>query len=241
MGFDIDQLVRDYGHAGIIAFLISTGCGCPLPEEVALIAAGIAAANGLLDPWACVLSCMVGCLVGDSLMYFIGRRLGKRLLRPGSFWTNYITPDREKMFERLIHRHGAKVLFFARFLVGVRTPIYLTTGILKYPYRKFILIDSVCALLVVMAFFWLSYFWGNEAVNFIRQAEYGLTIVVVVGAVIAGIFAWVHFGRKKKPYDPGALGKLLGEDAQSIATPQNVCETKQNCDLSEPMPENSQN
>ena len=39
-----------YGYVGITLFLILTGCGLPLPEEVAIIAAGVAAAASGAQP-----------------------------------------------------------------------------------------------------------------------------------------------------------------------------------------------
>ncbi len=129
-----------------------TGCGLPIPEEVALIAAGILAAQGIIDPWIALIACLVGCLVGDSIMYLIGSRVGRRLMNSNSPWGKYLTPEREKLLEDLIHRHGVKVLFVARFMVGIRSPVYLTAGILKFPYQRFIIADAFCASVVILLF-----------------------------------------------------------------------------------------
>jgi membrane protein DedA with SNARE-associated domain len=107
-------------------------------------------------------------------------------------------------------------LFFARFLVGVRSPVYLTAGILKFPFRRFIITDFFCALFVILLFVGLSYYWGQDLVNYIRKVEHGLTVVLLVAAVPIAIFLWIHYRRKKKPTSPGMLGTLLGEDAASM-------------------------
>src|SRR5437868_14442063 len=75
-----------YGYLGITVFLILTGCGLPLPEEVAIIAAGVAAGQGALNPWLALAACLVGAIVGDSAMYLIGRRFGKAILERHPFW-----------------------------------------------------------------------------------------------------------------------------------------------------------
>jgi membrane protein DedA with SNARE-associated domain len=212
----MEELIHQYGYLGIVLFLVLTGCGLPIPEEVAIIAAGVMAARGLLDPWTAMLACLIGCLLGDSIMYFFGFRLGKRMLRPGSFWGNYLTPEREKTLEHLIHRHGIKVLFISRFLVGVRSPVYLTAGILKYPYRRFIVADFFCASLVIALFFGLSYFYGERVVQFVRDAEYGLTIFLVLLALGGCMLAWFHLRHLRQPHDPGTLGTLLGENEASV-------------------------
>jgi membrane protein DedA with SNARE-associated domain len=211
------NLVHDYGYVGIIIFLVLTGCGLPLPEEVALIAAGVLSAPGQpLNPWISLLCCLIGCLVGDSIMYFIGRKIGRRVMNSKTPWGKYLTPEREKLLEYMIHEHGVKVLFVARFLVGIRSPVYLTTGILKFPFVRFILADLLCASVVILLFFGLSYYFGEAVGQWIRNAEYGLTVVVVIGLIIAAIMAWRHYKHNQEPSKPGALEKLLGENEATL-------------------------
>jgi len=211
------NLVPDYGYAGIIIFLVLTGCGLPLPEEVALIAAGVLSVpGGKLDPWLALASCLVGCLVGDSIMYFIGRKIGRRVMNSNTPWGKYLTPEREKLLEYMIHEHGVKVLFVARFLVGIRSPVYLTTGILRYPFWKFIVADLFCASVVILLFFGLSYYFGEAVGQWIRNAEYGLTVVVVVGVIIGGFMAYRHYKHNQEPTKPGTLEKLLGENEETL-------------------------
>jgi membrane protein DedA with SNARE-associated domain len=215
------NLVPDYGYAGIVVFLILTGCGLPLPEEVALIAAGVLSAPGgnpeqSLNPWLALLCCLIGCLVGDSIMYFIGRKIGRSVMNSNTPWGKYLTPEREKLLEYMIHQHGVKVLFVARFLVGIRSPVYLTTGILKFPYVRFILADLLCASVVILLFFGLSYYFGKDVGLWIKNAEYGLTIVVAIGLVIGAFMAYRHYKHNQEPTRPGALEKLLGENEETL-------------------------
>lgn len=215
------NLVPDYGYVGIVVFLVLTGCGLPLPEEVALIAAGVLSAPGgnpeqSLNPWLALLCCLIGCLVGDSIMYWIGRKIGRRVMNSNTPWGRYLTPEREKLLEYMIHEHGVKVLFVSRFLVGIRSPVYLTTGILRYPFWKFVIADLFCASVVILLFFGLSYYFGKEVGEWIRNAEYGLTIVVIAGVIIGGFMAWRHYRHNQEPTKPGALEKLLGENQETL-------------------------
>src|SRR5690606_8180899 len=102
--------------------------------------------------------------------------------------------------EQLLGRHGAKVLFVARFLVGLRGPIYITAGILKMPFRKFLLADMVCATVVVTLFFGISLVFGEQIVRLIHEGEGVLTLVVITCLVIAaGVLFWFHLRNKKVP------------------------------------------
>ena len=149
-------------YLAITLVLILTGSGLPLPEEVPIIAAGILAANGTLDPWLALGCCLFGAIVGDAIMYWIGYHFGRGVLRDHRWWARWVTPQREARIETLFHEHGLKVFFVVRFLVFLRSPLYLTAGILQVSFRKFLLIDLVCATAVVSTFFGLTYFLGQN-------------------------------------------------------------------------------
>src|SRR5215475_8682963 len=158
----------NYGYVGIIVYMILTGCGLPMPEEVAIIAGAALAASGALNPWLTLGSLLIGAILGDSVMYFIGSHFGRRLLNKNRLWKRLITPEREKNVEVLLAKHGVKVLLGARFLVGLRGPMYITAGILKVPFKRFVLADLFCATLVVTLFFGLTYFYGKEIIRIIH-------------------------------------------------------------------------
>lgn len=182
----------DYSYVGIAVFLALTGCGLPVPEEVGIIAAGVFSSKGTLNPWLALAACIIGCVVGDSAMYWIGHHFGRRLLHGRGFWAKLLTPERERELEKKIKSHGFQVFLLARFLVGVRGPLYLTAGILKVPFRRFLIIDVIAATIVVSIFFALSYFVGDVVIGWIREAEEWLTIVVGIGVVVGGIVLYLN-------------------------------------------------
>jgi membrane protein DedA with SNARE-associated domain len=206
-----------YGYLGITLFLILTGCGLPLPEEVAIIAAGVAAAapNGL-NPWGALAACLVGAVAGDSAMYLIGRRFGKGILERHPLWARVINPDREKQIELLLTKHGAKMLLLARFLVGLRSPFYFAAGVLKANYLRFLITDIVCALLVVTLFFGLTYFYGKQIWAGIHHAEVAITVAVVFALAIGIVVFLIH----RRGNAMLERERTAGEEASVGAQPQ---------------------
>ncbi len=183
-------------YLGIILFLILTGCGLPIPEEVPIIAAGVFSAQGKLVPWLAFASCLVGALIGDCIMYGIGYRWGHGLLKDHPRFAHLLHAEREARFERMIQRHGLKVLFVARFMVGVRSPVYLSAGILRVPFRRFLAMDLLCATSVVGLFFGLSYVYGQRVAELIRQSELALTLIVV--ATVGITLLYLYWRRRKR-------------------------------------------
>jgi membrane protein DedA with SNARE-associated domain len=208
-------LFNPSSYFGIVLFLVLTGCGMPIPEEVAIVLAGVLSAEEKLYWGWALLACLVGAILGDSMMYLIGRQFGATKLTAHPRFAKLLGAEREKRFEDAIERHALKVMLAARFMVGVRGPVYLAAGAIRMPYRKFIMLDLVCASIVVSIVFGLSYLFGQGVLVWIRDAEKTFTIAVVLVSVIAAIYLYwnrkslvkVVFGEKKPaeaPADPAA-------------------------------------
>lgn len=192
----MDTLLAPSSYLAIIIVLILTGSGLPIPEEVPIVAAGILSANATLDPLLAFLCCLFGAIVGDCVMYFIGYHFGRGVLREHRWWARFVTPEREAQIETEFRRHGLKVFLVARFLVGLRSPVYLTAGILRVSFKRFFLIDLICATAVVGTFFGLTYLFGQHIAKWVSRAEVLLSISVGIAMVCIAIYLWRRFRHK---------------------------------------------
>lgn len=179
----VQSILQPGSYLGLFGFMVFTGCGLPLPEEVAIICAGVLSAEGKLNPQIAFAAVLAGALVGDAVMYHIGRRFGHNLAWIHPKLAKVVRADREEYFEKAILRHGFKVLFLARFMVGIRGPVYLAAGVVRMPFGRFLLWDLVAATTVVGAFFGLSYYFGQDIARLLREAELTLTLAVLVVAL----------------------------------------------------------
>ena len=217
-------------YLGIVVFLALTGIGLPIPEEVPIVAAGVASRAQALHWYYALPACLVGALLGDSLMYAIGRFFGAKVLKEHPWWSGFLTPEREQTIETLINKHGIKAFFVARFLVGLRSPVYLTAGILRVKYRWFLFADFVCASVVIGGFFGLAYLFGDRITGLIQSMERGFTVVAILVALVAlAVIAFFSFRKRRirmLDQDPDALFEnreiLLGPAADRIADAVNL-------------------
>jgi membrane protein DedA with SNARE-associated domain len=178
-------LFHPSSYLGIVVFLVLTGCGLPIPEELAFVVAGVLSAEGHLHWPTALASCLVGAILGDCVMYAIGRRWGDSLLSAHPRFAWMLQAKREKQFEQAIEQHAFKVMFLSRFLVGIRGPVYVAAGAVHLPFRRFLAIDMFCATLVVSTFFWLAHAFGAPVMDWIRDAEITATIAVLL--IVAGV------------------------------------------------------
>ena len=181
-------LLGSGSYLAIFVVLLLTGAGLPIPEEVPVIAAGIMASHGSLNPWLAFTACLAGAIAGDCLLYWIGRTFGDNLAREHPYWNRFVKPEREEKVKQMLDRHGLKVFFLTRFLIGLRSSAYLTAGVLRMPFRRFLLTDLSCATVVIGTFFLLSFHFGQTITRWVRGAELAITAVVVVLVAAMSIY-----------------------------------------------------
>ena len=154
---------------GPFLILLLCGLGLPLPEDIVLLVSGVLAAmEG--RAWQSVAVVMYAAvLMGDSLIFLGGRRYGTRLLASRLLRPMFSEAKRARV-EEFTTRHGAKSLFLARFLPGLRAVVFFSAGSLGVSYLKFLLLDGLAALVSVPVFVWLGHFlwqrFGDDVDSF---------------------------------------------------------------------------
>jgi membrane protein DedA with SNARE-associated domain len=180
-------------YLSIFAVLVACGLGVPLPEDISLILGGFLVYKGVASLWVMVATGFCGILVGDSLIYLAGRRVGRRV-RTGHGWlARVVTPARRIQVEGLFARHGEKIVILARFMPGVRAVTYFTAGSAGMPYPRFICFDGLAALGSAPLFVLLGYRFGRHLQQVIElMKRYQL---IAVGLLLATVLLWAAVHR----------------------------------------------
>jgi len=218
----MEEFLLNSSYFGIFIVLVLTGCGLPLPEEVPIVLAGVLAADGSLNVYLALAACLTGALAGDSVMYYIGHHFGRSWLREHPFLARHLTPEREKQIEQKILRHGLKVFFLARFMLGVRAPIYITCGIMRVPFRRFLLADAISATIVVSIVFGLSFQFGEDVSKWVRAGGRAVTIIVVAIVIVAAIVMYRKYRRRHRAVEEPINGEQPAPNADENATPSDA-------------------
>jgi membrane protein DedA with SNARE-associated domain len=181
------SLLHPSSYLGFFVFIAATGCGLPIPEEAAIVVAGVLSAQGQLgNVWVAFASCLAGAIVGDSFMYAIGYRWGHRLFTSHPRFAKMLAEENEAQFHSELQRHALKIMLIARFLIGIRAPVYVMTGAVRMPYRRFIVYDVISASVVVGTVFWLAYMFGANVQEWIHHTEFIATLIVLAVLAVAG-------------------------------------------------------
>ncbi|MCB0349169.1 MAG: DedA family protein [Bdellovibrionales bacterium] len=184
-------------YSAILGVLLACGLGVPIPEDITLIAAGILAGMGKISVFGAYTVGCFGVLAGDAFLFFVGRKFGRRVFHWPLF-SRIFTPERIGQAEDRIQKNAKLVCFVARFLPGLRAPIYLTAGILKVRPSVFMLQDSLAALLSVPIWVFLGHKVGEDFDLAIKLAkEFQIVILVVVAVIVCLYFVRRYFKKKR--------------------------------------------
>jgi len=188
--------------------LLACGLGLPIPEDITLVLMGYmtyeAMPDGAARPHAHVavatLVGLAGVMIGDGFMFFLGRKLGNKLVDVWPFRPMLADGRREKA-EDFLTSNGPKVLFSARFMPGLRSVVFFTSGTLGIRFSRFVLYDGMAALVSVPLLVVSAWYWGEQidmVITKARQAEHGILAVIVAIAAIWGFKAWLKARKKAK-------------------------------------------
>ena len=195
----LKQLTATYGVwtyviLGLVVFCETGLVVTPfLPGDSLLFAAGAIAADPAagLDPLVLYVLLTVAAIVGDSVNYTIGARLGVKIFDLNLPFVKREYLDRANEFYA---KHGAKMIVMARFVPIVRTFAPFAAGIAKMDYKTFITYNIVGGLIWTTLFIWAGYFFGN--LPFVQDNFELVALAIVVLSVVPMIYEWLQSRRK---------------------------------------------
>ena len=186
----VGQAIEHFSYAAIIVVLVLCGLGLPLPEEVPILTSAILAASGTLNPWWALGALMVGIMLGDSVIYWLGRRWGTHVLEH-RFAKRMLTPERREQIAGYFDKYGAWIIFIGRFLPGLRAPLFLTAGTMRVSFWTFAGMNGAAAVISVPTSFGLAYYFTNQlekALAVRDSVQYwafgGLAVFIVGGLLV---------------------------------------------------------
>lgn len=129
-----------------------------LPGDSLLFAAGSLAVLGSLNIYWLLVLLIIAAIVGDTVNYWLGRRLGTRVFDGRLRWLNQEHLQRTQLF---FAKHGSKAIILARFVPIVRTFAPFVAGVGTMAYRRFLAYNALGGTLWVTLFLGLGYLFGG--------------------------------------------------------------------------------
>lgn len=159
----IKKLIEAFGLLLLFGIVFAeTGLlvGFFLPGDSLLFVAGfVAATTPYLNIWTMIPMLCAAAIAGDSVGYFIGKRIGAPLFsRPDSRFFKRKHLDAAHEFYQ---KHGPKTIVLARFVPIVRTFAPTVAGAAGMDYKLFVLYNITGGIFWITSMSLLGYFLGN--------------------------------------------------------------------------------
>jgi membrane-associated protein len=183
------EVTRDYGAwTNAILFAIvfcETGLVVTpfLPGDSLLFTAGALASLGTLNVWALFLLLSVAAVLGDTVNYWIGKKIGPRAF-DGS--VKFLKQEHLRKTEAFYEKHGKKTIILARFVPIVRTFAPFVAGVGSMTYGTFIAYNVIGGVAWVAICVFSGYFFGNIP---IVKKNFSLVVLAIIGISVLPL-AW---------------------------------------------------
>lgn len=164
-----------------------------LPGDSFIFACAAFAASHLLNIGIVVIICLVSGFLGDTLNYYIGHTLGKKICAGGG--SRFIKPESIERAKSFYDRHGGKAIVLSRFIPLVRQCTPFVAGIGKMSYERFMSYNLFGVVLWVGACSLAGYFFGNIPV--IRDNFTGVILALILLSLLPAAIAFIKSGFSK--------------------------------------------
>jgi len=203
----MDQIIGYFTDANtaqiyfiIFGLLIAGAFGFPFPEELTFLSVGYAAYMGWIDPVIGAVVGFVAVIAGDTIIYFLGSKLGLKICSLPVLRT-IITKGAIEKGRTLLHKHGSKFVFFSKFVVGLRYSVFFASGMMRIGYGRFIGFDTLASLIYVPVLVTIAYFNGHHidvVVRAVERIDKWILIAALTGIVVFVVVSYVKNKRKAK-------------------------------------------
>jgi membrane protein DedA with SNARE-associated domain/membrane-associated phospholipid phosphatase len=186
-----------HGYLALFVLVALESLGIPLPGESALLAAAALAGQGHLNIALVIATAATAAIVGDNGGYWIGRTGGLALARRHG---RLVRLDEAKI-ERIrafFAKHGAKTVFFGRFIALLRTWAAFFAGAGCMPYPRFMLFNALGGVIWAGLVGLLGYTFGRNLPALEHQLRW-VSLVVLALVVIGGGLLWLVRRRRVSP------------------------------------------
>lgn len=186
--FDLISLIKTAGYLGIFAVIFAESglfVGFFLPGDSLLFTAGFLASQGILSIWILMGLVFLGAVLGDSVGYAFGYRIGPMIFNKED--SLFFHRDNLIYAEKFYEKYGRKTIVLARFMPAVRTFAPILAGVGKMDYGTFLPFNILGGFLWGAGLPWLGYYLGSSIPNIDRYLV-PIVLAIIILSVAPTVF-----------------------------------------------------
>ena len=189
----LDVIIQNYGMwtYGLLFLIIFCETGLVftpfLPGDSMLFATGALAASGSLNILGLYIMFLVAAIVGDTVNYHIGQKIGKDILEKENL--KFINKEYLNKAQKFYEKHGSMTIVLGRFIPIIRTFVPFVAGIGTMKYSNFITHNMLGGFLWVTLMLGGGYFFGG--LPFVKENFSIVVIAIIVISILPAIYTFI--------------------------------------------------
>lgn len=189
--------INSVGYLGIFIGMFLESTVVPIPSELIMIPAGLAAANGDMSLFLVTFYGVLGNVLGAVFSYYIAYYLGRAVLfKIGKYL--FLKPHNIIKIEDFFNRHGHISVFIGRLIPGFRHFISIPAGVAKMHIAKFTFYTTLGSSIWTSILSVLGYFIGKN-----QELIHEYLAIIISGCVIfvvtlIALYVYIQKVRKKR-------------------------------------------
>lgn len=200
-GVDLIEFIEFVSLIGVALVVFAESgllIGFFLPGDSLLFTTGFLIHAGILpyNIHFAVLVIFIAAVVGDSVGYAFGRKVGPRIFNKKDarlFRQEYV-----QKAQAFYEKHGGKTIIIARFVPIVRTFAPIVAGVGQMEYRKFLSYNLIGGLLWAAGITYLGYFLGAWFEHMGLEIDHILLPIIAAIIILSVLPPAIHILSDKK-------------------------------------------
>jgi membrane protein DedA with SNARE-associated domain len=192
---EIIQLLNEYSYLTLFCALMLELICIPIPNEALLSYVGILSFHGKLNLILSLLSAGSGGILGATISYWIGYKLGVPFFRK---FGRYIHMGPEKMdrISKWYGKYGKVLLVFSFFIPGIRHIASIISGVIRLPFRSFCIFAYIGVFLWTGTFLSLGYVLGPQWDKYQGEIQKWLVLASIFFGIVLLCYLVIKANRR---------------------------------------------
>lgn len=188
-------------YTALFMMLLGGAVGLPIPEDLPLLMSGVLVQQGTIDlRWAFIV-CYIGVMVGDGMIFFVGRKFGPALFNQ-KWFRSKMTTRRIKRVRLNLEKRSFVMILIARHLFYMRTITFLTCGAVGMRVEKFFIADAIAALISAPIMVGIGYLGAENFHHLLGLFGQARSVTIFGGIVFLIAIGLVFLVRKLRAPEP---------------------------------------
>ncbi len=191
-------------YIAVVAVMIASGFGLPVPEEVTVVSVGLLTYIGahpeqfpppypgapVVHGYEAAMVTLIAVVFADCLIFSLGRIFGRKIIAMPRF-QRVFTEERLGKINGWVKKHGMYAVFVFRFTAGLRFPAHIILGMSRIRAWQFAMVDGIAAMISIPTQILLIYHFGEPILHIFHEFKIWIMWLVIAAVVFITLKVFV--------------------------------------------------